>query len=41
MGGTTYLGDDRQARRELGFAPRSLREGLQETLKHEMEAIRK
>jgi nucleoside-diphosphate-sugar epimerase len=30
--GVTYLGDNAKARRELGYAPRPLREGLQETL---------
>ena len=37
--GTTYIGDNRKARRELGFAPRSLEEGLRETLDHEMEQL--
>ncbi len=37
--GTTYIGDDRKARRELGFAPRSLEEGLRETLRYEMERL--
>jgi nucleoside-diphosphate-sugar epimerase len=30
--GTTYLGDNSKAKRELGYNPRSLREGLPETL---------
>ena len=30
--GVTYWGDDSKARRELGFAPRPLREGLRSTL---------
>ncbi len=39
MAGTTYIGDNRKARRELGFAPRSLEEGLGETLRYEMERL--
>lgn len=39
MAGTTYIGDNRKARRELGFAPRSLEEGLRETLDYEMERL--
>ncbi|HUK64087.1 MAG TPA: NAD-dependent epimerase/dehydratase family protein [Dongiaceae bacterium] len=34
--GVTYLGDNAKARRELGYAPRSLEEGLRPTLEHEM-----
>jgi nucleoside-diphosphate-sugar epimerase len=34
--GTTYWGDNSKAKRELGYNPRSLREGMEETLKHEM-----
>jgi nucleoside-diphosphate-sugar epimerase len=30
--GTTYLGDNGKARRELGYEPRPLRQGLEETL---------
>jgi nucleoside-diphosphate-sugar epimerase len=30
--GVTYLGDDSKARTELGFAPRSLAEGLPEAI---------
>jgi dihydroflavonol-4-reductase len=30
--GTTYLGDNGKARRELGYDPRPLRQGLVETL---------
>ena len=37
--GTSYIGDSRKARRQLGFAPRSLEEGLQETLDYEMERL--
>jgi nucleoside-diphosphate-sugar epimerase len=39
MAGVTYLGDNSKAKRELGFDPRPLREGLKETLEHEMEAL--
>ena len=39
MAGTTYIGDNRKARRELGFAPRLLEEGLRETLRYEMESL--
>lgn len=34
--GTTYFGDDRKARREIGWDPRPLRAGLEETLRAEM-----
>ncbi len=37
--GTTYLGDNTKARRELGYAPRSLAEGWPETILHEMKAL--
>ncbi len=37
--GTTYIGDNARARRELGYAPRPLREGLEETLRHEMRLL--
>jgi nucleoside-diphosphate-sugar epimerase len=36
IAGNTYLGDNAKAKRELGYAPRPLREGLRETLEHEM-----
>lgn len=36
---TTYLGDNSKAKRELGYAPRSLREGMEQTLRAEMEAL--
>ncbi|MEP7356853.1 MAG: NAD-dependent epimerase/dehydratase family protein [Anaerolineales bacterium] len=39
-GGTTYMGDNAKARRELGYSPRSLREGMTETLKYEMERLK-
>ena len=37
--GTTYIGDNAKARRELGYDPRPLREGLTETLHHEMRLL--
>jgi len=37
--GTTYLGSNAKARRELGFDPRPLKDGLAETLYHEMRAL--
>lgn len=39
VAGVTYLGDNAKARRELGFAPRPLEEGLRETLLHEMRLL--
>jgi nucleoside-diphosphate-sugar epimerase len=37
--GVTYIGDNAKARRELGYNPRSLKEGLAETLYHEMRLL--
>ncbi len=37
--GVTYIGDNSKAKRELGYAPRSLETGLRETLQHEMRAL--
>lgn len=37
--GTTYIGDASKAKRELGYNPRSLKEGLTETLQHEMRLL--
>ncbi|MGH2521182.1 MAG: NAD-dependent epimerase/dehydratase family protein [Anaerolineales bacterium] len=37
--GVTYWGDNAKARRELGFDPRPLKEGLAETLRHEMRLL--
>lgn len=37
VAGVTYLGDNRKARQELGYNPRPLREGWEETLRHEMK----
>lgn len=39
IAGVTYLGDNGKARRELGYAPRPLAEGLEETLHHEMALL--
>lgn len=36
LAGVTYIGDNSKARRELGYNPRPLKEGLAETLQHEM-----
>jgi nucleoside-diphosphate-sugar epimerase len=35
----TYLGNNAKAKRELGFAPRPLREGLEQTLREEMAKL--
>jgi nucleoside-diphosphate-sugar epimerase len=37
--GPTYIGDNAKARRELGYSPRPLKEGLTETLYHEMRLL--
>jgi nucleoside-diphosphate-sugar epimerase len=37
--GVTYMGDHSKARTELGFAPRSLEEGMQETIAWEMKEL--
>jgi nucleoside-diphosphate-sugar epimerase len=37
--GSTYLGDNSKARRELGFEARPLEEGLRQTLRHEMDLL--
>lgn len=39
IAGVTYLGDNRKARRFLGYDPRPLREGLESTLRHEMSLL--
>jgi nucleoside-diphosphate-sugar epimerase len=39
VAGVTYLGDNTKARRELGFQPRLLAEGLKETLVYEMRKL--
>jgi nucleoside-diphosphate-sugar epimerase len=37
--GMTYIGDNAKARRELGYSPRPLKQGLAETLDHEMRLL--
>jgi nucleoside-diphosphate-sugar epimerase len=37
--GVTYLGTNAKSVRELGYNPRSLEEGLPETLQHEMQLL--
>jgi nucleoside-diphosphate-sugar epimerase len=37
--GTTYLGSDAKARRELGFTTRPLEQGLRETIEYEMQRL--
>jgi len=39
IAGTTYIGDNSKAQRELGFQPRPLKDGLRETLLHEMKLL--
>jgi nucleoside-diphosphate-sugar epimerase len=39
IAGVTYIGSNAKARRELGFEPRSLRVGLDQTLRHEMQLL--
>lgn len=39
--GNTYLGDNRKAKRELRYQPRSLEEGLKETLEYKLEQDQK
>jgi nucleoside-diphosphate-sugar epimerase len=39
--GSTYLGDNGKARKELGFEARPLEEGLRDTLHHEMDLLGK
>lgn len=39
LGGVTYWGDNRKAKRFLGYNPRPLREGLESTLRHEMSLL--
>jgi nucleoside-diphosphate-sugar epimerase len=38
--GTTYLGDNSKAKKELGYNPRPLEQGLKETLTYEMEKLK-
>jgi nucleoside-diphosphate-sugar epimerase len=39
IAGVTYIGDNQKAKRELGFDPRSLKEGMRVTLEHEMKLL--
>jgi nucleoside-diphosphate-sugar epimerase len=39
VAGTTYIGSNARARAELGWRPRPLRDGLTETLRHEMNLL--
>lgn len=39
IAGVTYTGDNRKAKRELGYNPRPLEEGLRETLAWEMQQL--
>jgi nucleoside-diphosphate-sugar epimerase len=39
IAGTTYLGSNEKAVRELGFAARSLREGIEQTLEYELREL--
>lgn len=39
LAGVTYIGDNSKAKRELGFNPRPLREGLEQTLRYEMNRL--
>lgn len=39
--GTTYLGDNTKAKKELGYNPRALEVGLKETLEYELEKMKK
>jgi len=39
VAGVTYLGNNAKARRDLGFDPRPLEDGLRETLQHEMQLL--
>jgi nucleoside-diphosphate-sugar epimerase len=39
MAGTTWIGSHEKATRELGFAPRSIEEGLGPTIEHELRLL--
>ena len=39
LAGVSYLGSAARARAELGWEPRPLKEGLMETLRHEMRQL--
>ena len=40
LAGVTYIGDNGKAKRELGYAPRSLEDGWGETVRHELRDLR-
>lgn len=39
IAGVTYMGDNSQAKRELGYEPRPFREGWEATVRHEMRLL--
>ena len=39
IAGVTYIGDNSKAKREWGYNPRSMREGWEETVRHEMKFL--
>jgi nucleoside-diphosphate-sugar epimerase len=39
ISGVTYIGDNSKAKRELGYSPRPLAEGWEESLRHEMQLL--
>jgi dihydroflavonol-4-reductase len=39
IAGVTYIGDNSKAKRDLGYDPRPLREGLRPTIEHEMRLL--
>ena len=39
VAGTTYLGSNEKAVRELGFTARPLEEGMAQTIEHELRAL--
>ena len=39
IAGVTYIGDNSKAKRELGYKPRSFRQGWEETMRHEMSLL--
>jgi nucleoside-diphosphate-sugar epimerase len=39
IAGVTYIGNNAKAKRKLGYNPRPLKEGLTETLHHEMRLL--
>jgi dihydroflavonol-4-reductase len=40
LSGVTYIGDNAKAKAELGYEPRSLKDGLSTTLWHEMRLLK-